>query len=260
MALMRISKLAFALGLGLFGCTADPIDAVRLSPQGRVSGMVAHWPFDGDTTTVTDRSRNGRNGTMTGGTIVADGRFGDALHLDTGNYVTVGNFPAEATSSWTVAVWVRIPDGPDAAVANIETIVSTEKIFEGGWELNVMPDLAGPRIEFGYWIGTPPGVNDPAYGYVKPSCQCIAPGVWTHIAGVVDADQKKVSIFHDGVLSVAVDMPRTIIPGNDFLYMGRWSNDLNRPLVAALDDIAIYNRALVKEEILELYGRPAVDP
>jgi hypothetical protein len=260
MALMRIARLAFALGLGLVGCTADPIDAVRLSPQGRVSGMVAHWPFDGDSTVVTDRSRNGRNGTMSGGAIASDGRFGDALHLESGNYVTVQNFPAETTPSWTVAGWVRIPDGPDAAAPNIETVLSTEKLFEGGWEVNILPDPAGPRVEFAYWVGTPPGVTDPAYGYIKPNCPCIVPGIWTHIAGVVDADQNKVSIFQNGALRIAVDMPRTIIPGNNFLYMGRWDNDPNRPLVAALDDIAIYNRALVPEEIVELSQRPAVDP
>jgi Concanavalin A-like lectin/glucanases superfamily len=260
MALMRFWPFVPVVGLCLVGCTADPIDAVTLSPKGRPNGMVAHWPFDGDTTGITDRSRNGRNGTMTGGAIAPDGRFGDALHLESGEYVTVDPFPAEATPSWTVAGWIRIPNAPDPAVTAIETVVSTEKLFEGGWELNLLADAAGPRIEFAYWVGLPSGVTDPAYGYIKPSCPCIVPAVWTHIAGVVDADQNKVSIYQNGALRVAVDMPRTIIPGNAFLYLGRWDNDLNRPLIAALDDIVIYNRALAPQEIVELYQQPVMDP
>ena len=254
----RALRLAIALLGALFGCSADPIQAVGLAPNGRQNGMVAHWPFDGDSGgIVTDHSQNGRDGAMTGGAIVATGRFGDALELASGDYVTVSGFPAQATSSWTVAAWVLIPT---TTVTSIETVLSTEKVFEGGWELNIMPDPTTPEVEFAYWIGTPNGVTDPAYGYVRPTCACIVPGTWTHLAGVVDDEHQSISVYSNGVLGITVAMPRTILPGNEYLYMGRWATNLDRPLAGALDDVVIYDRALDAEEIAELYTRPVVDP
>jgi hypothetical protein len=259
-AIHRALGALAALGalLSLAGCTADPIQAVGLATNGRQNGMVAHWPFDGDSDGgVRDHSENGRDGVMTGGAIVSTGHFGDALQLATGDYVTVSNFPAETTASWTVAAWVLLPN---ATVSTLETVLSTEKVFEGGWELNIMPDPTTPQIEFAYWIGLPAGVTDPAYGYVRSTCACIVPGAWTHLVGVVDADQQSISVYENGVQRVTIAMPRTILPGNDFLYMGRWVTDLERPLTGALDDVVIYNRALDSDEIAELYRQPVSDP
>ena len=55
-------------------------------------------------------------------------------------------------------------------------------------------------------------------------------------------------------------MPKSIGIGERTLYMGRWPQTPTRPLTGALDDVAIYARALVPEEIALLSRAQAPDP
>lgn len=243
-----------ALAAGLISaCGSGPIDAVGLAPGGLSMGLVAHWKFDeGADSTVHDSSGNGHDGNIHGSSWswLAQGRFSAALHLEQGDDVAVDGFP-NATEGWTVSAWVQIAS-KDVGMGDA-TVISTEDVFHGGWEMNLNALPTNLQYDFGYWTG--PGTFD--YAAYYPCTNCIRPDHWQHLAAVVDGAGKTLSFYLDGVLQGRREVPQAISPGVSTLYMGRWATtDPARLLVASLDDIAIWNRALVSEEIALLTQAP----
>jgi hypothetical protein len=241
--------LALIAALAQSACSPGPLDAIALAPTTLTNGMVAHWTFDdGAGTTVRDHSGNNRDGQLSGGTWITDGRFGGAVHLAAGDSMSAASFP-NATSSWTVSTWVRLTDS-SATTESYKTVVSTENM--GGWEINIDRAQATPGAHFGFWKG-------PAQGdYYGIDCYCMAFQRWTHIASVVDGDALTASLYVDGTLKASTAITRAISPGSPTLYVGRWINS-GRLLVGDVDDVVIYNRALVREEVVELGQAPPPD-
>jgi len=66
-------------------------------------------------------------------------------------------------------------------------------------------------------------------------------------------------MYVNGAPQTPVPVAGAIPLGDATLYMARWYAP-GRNLTGALDDVAIYSRALVAEEIALLASAPAVDP
>ena len=165
---MRAAACAVAIAW-LAGCGAGPLDAVTIDPRSLADGLVAHWSFDeGSGTVVGDRSGNGHDGQLTGGAWTTSGHFAGALTLSSGDHVTVPNFP-QATPGWTVSVWTRSTAEQLAvgAAEDGETILTTETVFEGGWQLHLDNRSGYERFDAAYWAGS--SAND----YVVVFCDCI---------------------------------------------------------------------------------------
>jgi hypothetical protein len=232
------------------GCGEAPLDAVGLPPRVLADGLVAHWTLDeGGGTTAGDRSGNGYDGQLSGGTWISDGRFGGGLRLAAGDAVAVPGFRA-ATPSWSVSLWIRISN-EQMAFNDDDTwtaILSTENIASAGWTVNIDKRLAQPRFVFSYWA--PPLTN-----YVGTECSCVETGGWLHWAAVVDVDGDRITLYRDGMVADQEIRPSDIVPGDSTLYFGRWNMD-GRFLNGDLDDIAIWQRALTPEEISVLTTQP----
>lgn len=237
------------------GCSNLPIDAVELSPATLGQGLVAHWRFDDAQGNVAfDSSGNLRDGTLTGGTWLSDGRFGGALGLGSGEYVTVNQFP-DATADYSVSAWVRIHEYTQdtSNLGQWGTIVSTEQGSTGGWEANVAHQNPSPGLNFGLWKGPNQGDYDSA------SCVCLQLNRWTQVAAVVEKGKSTLGLYVDGQLSETGPVTRGILPGNPDLTIGQWP-DGGRYLLGDVDDIAVWNRALVPAEVANLNGQPPPDP
>lgn len=248
-----LSIYAAALASSLLAaCGTGPIDAITLAPGGLSQDLVAHWTFDeGADSVVHDSSGNQHDGAINGSTWswLAQGRFGGALHLEQGDYVAVDNFP-NATEGLTVSAWVQIAS-KDVGTG-LATLISTEDVFHGGWEMNLSALPTDLQYDFGYWIG--PGLSD--YAYYR-CASCMRPDQWQHLAAVVDLAASTLSYYLDGVLQKRQQVPQGILPGVPTLYMGRWATtDPARLLVGSLDDIAIWSRALVSAEVALLTQAP----
>jgi hypothetical protein len=252
----------------LSACGTSPIDAIS------VAGLVAHWTFDeGTGSVVHDTSGKLPHDGAIGGTSwswLPQGRFGGALHLEQGDYVAVDNFPI-ATPDWTVSAWVQIAAKDVPTVdGTVATVISTEDLSRGGWEMNVMgptvlPTPKAAAYHFGFYTG--PGNFTYAAHY---ECSgCIHADQWQQLTAVVastpdgvvdggvDSGAATLSFYLDGVLQNRQQVLRTILPGTPTLYMGRWqSTDPPRLLVGSIDEIAIWSRALASEEILALNRAP----
>jgi hypothetical protein len=231
------------------GCDAGRLDAIDIAPDVLTTGLMAHYTFDeGSGTTVFDHSGNKRDGVLTGGAWIADGRFGGALHFDGKSLVTVPNFP-DAPSDFSVSTWVRSTDLPDDA--GYQTVVSTELVFDAGWQLNVVKMPGGAVLQGAFWDR----VID---NYTYYDCPCLPDEVWTHFVFVVDGSAQTFTVYINGKLESVVAAPASILPGSPSLLMGTWTRG-GRLLVGDLDDMAIYARALAQAEITLLDEGPPPD-
>jgi hypothetical protein len=254
--LIAVSLLAGAAAAAV-GCTDAHLNVVHIVPNSLEMGQVAHWTFD-DTggTTVLDSSGFERNGTlMTTGAATptrVEGQFGGALAFSDGAYMTVPGFP-QATESWSVSLWVRLPSG-DLGGTDYVTLISNETVFMGGWEMNVVPGAGNDLYHFAFWQGP----NDSDYAHYN--CSCVDRERWTHLVEVIDGQALTMRLYKDGVPRSAINVRQPIRPGQDTLYFGRWALDEMRGFNGALDDVAIYNRALVLHEVQALSKMPAPIP
>jgi concanavalin A-like lectin/glucanase superfamily protein len=252
---LLLPAVACCLAGAATGCTAGPIEIATLPTVSLSNGLVAHWRLDEDVGDVAnDSSGNGRTGFAAGPgwSWVPVGQFGAAMHFSGLDYLTVGGLP-RATPSYSVSAWVLIQANElGAPVANI---LSTEALG-GGWALFATLGAVQQTFVFRY-------ATNAVQGFVSASCTCVVPGVWTHLAAVVDADAvpPTATLYVGGVPTTALTGGATILPGSTVLDIAR-SAELSPtfPVTGALDDITIYARALVEEEVAELSIEPAPNP
>lgn len=230
------------------GCSEAPLDVVRLPPAALSNQLLAHWTLDDDTgSVVSDESGHGYDGKLVGGSWIADGRFGGGLRFGTGDSIAVADFP-DATSSWTVSLWIRMSAAQLADNGDtFTTILSTETLNAGGWEVNLDRQLDLPRFVFSYWA--PPLMN-----YVGTECSCVEAGGWHHIAAVVDASADRITLYHDGTVADQTTRPSDIPPGDSTVRFASWNMN-GRLFAGDLDDAAIWRRALSPQEVAMLSTR-----
>jgi len=241
----RASWLTVVLALGLAwfpGCGPGALNVVDAPALG--SGLVAYWSFDeGSGTTVPDHSGHAHDGTLTGGSWIPDGRFGGALYLSLGDYVTVPSFPA-ATSDWTVSAWVRY--GQADIGTDLSTIVTTEIPSTGGWELQGPVNAQTAELQFSY---------SRADGHYNTLICCqIQADMWMHVTAVVDANALTATLYQGEIARASLPVSGPILPGNDTLHIGieQIPTKLEWPFRGAVDEIRIYGRALGALEVKAL--------
>jgi hypothetical protein len=242
---------AAVAGALLFGCGPTYIDATGLGPTTLGTGLVAHYAFDEtEGTTAADDSGNRRDGSVSGATFRNDGRFGGALHFEPGDGVTVQSFPY-ATPSWTFSGWLRIGE-EDVASDDFGTVVSTELYDQGGWQWQTRSRSEGIYWTFAYSLAS-------GFVYAHYECVCFELGRWSHATVVVDQPRSLLSFYVDGALAHSTDLPGLIRRGTSDLLMGKWAGE-GRLFSGAIDDVSIYDRALLPAEVAELHVRPPVPP
>jgi hypothetical protein len=261
LAPMLVATLATTLAGG-GGCTPGPVGVASLPTDTLTNGLLAHWTFDeGLGLTVNDSSGNGRDGSIFGSNSnwEPQGKFGGALHFGGADQVTVPGFP-QATPTFTVSAWLDVATtdlGPN--VQSLGALLSNETL-NGGWGTYLSmptPPPGGPggdpSYDFVYNVGPP-------QNYAHNQCTCFTTDSWIHLAWVVDAPAGLLTLYVNGTPQTVIDVPRAIAPGGTTLFMGRWPAPVLGPqrfLVGALDDIAIWTRALAREEIGLLGVAPA---
>jgi hypothetical protein len=229
--------------LACSGCTPGRLDAIDVAPSAMNLELMAHYTFDeGNGTTVFDHSGNRRDGTIAdAGTWITDGRFAGALHLDGNGYVNVPAFP-DAPPSFSVAAWFRTAD--PTSDAGLQSIASTEYLFDAGWEVNVYKQTDGGRLQAAFF-------DRDASTYTYLDCWCLPSKVWTHFAFVVDGNAHTLTLYTNGRVTSTRSAPDPILPGTPSLVIGAWAQT-GRLLVGDVDDIVVYGRALAAAEVAAL--------
>ena len=247
----RFAIASAAAGLvACLACSPGPIEVATLASGTLANGLVAYWPLDeGIGTLANDDSGNGRNGFIVGPGWTS-GQFGQALHFSGSSYMSAGGIPFPP-ASYSVSAWALIQ--PYELTPPIANMISTETQI-GGWALYALLSQTGWSYVFRFY-----GPNAPQ-GYWSVSAPLVT-GSWVHLAAVVDGDASTLTLFVNGAAADTVTTTSAILPGSPTLYLAR-SASLNPPfeLTGALDDVAIYSRALADAEVAQLGKGPALQP
>jgi len=243
--------------VGLLGCQPRVIDALALAgdaaaggaPSGGApaSGALAYYGFnEGTGYSVHDDSGHGHNGRLLSGAWTEAGRFGSAIRFDLPDAgadggILVDPFP-QPVRDWSVSFWLLVQT---SELTELSTVLSNEVVFAGGWEVNLQPkDPTLGNLEFAFWVGD---------RYAAASCDCVVLGAWTHIVAAVDGSALTIQLFQDGVAAAPAPAGGAFLPGNPYLYMGRWGG-AGRPLVGVLDEVAIFDRTLLSADVAQLFA------
>ena len=213
-----------------------------------VEGVVAYWRFENN---ADDASASGYDATGVNGPAYEGGKLGQAIRLDApahpdGQYLTVAT-PAMVPAPWTVSVWVNKQGPPQAYNAS--------GLLDGGYnpdlDYNQQTTWFGLRLEQ-YASGTPPEVGMTRYGANGHNASwdySLPTGAWVHLVFIgTDAGA---TLYADGISQGVLAEPASDPVWID--WIGK-THSYNCPADAILDELAIWDRALTQEEVLELWN------
>ena len=191
------------------------------------TGMVNWWDGQGDTTDTFGPL----TGVAHGNFFYAPGQPGFGFHFDgSTSYLTTG--AASLAVPWTLSLWVNRQNSPNTSAA----------LLSDGTYSFKLEQYNGTRA-----IGiTRFGVADYNLGYVVPQ------NTWTHVAMV--GTSGGTALYINGALQTSVTnsepLPRAYL-GVSYLTSNGAITDY---LLATLDEVATFNRALSAGEISAIYA------
>ena len=212
--------------------------------------LVLYLMFDeGQGDDVTDFSLYQNHGFTEGNPKWVAGRFGTALELDgSGDTVKIAHADSlNITTAVTLEMWVKVAtSGGDSNQAGIE-----KGIWETG-EYSLYPVYGGNTLA--QFNDLPEGCDDENIG------RSIRDNQWHHLAGVWDGE--KIYLYIDAKLDKSASCKGELATNTKDLYIGSRAGN-ERFLIATVDEVRIYNRALTAEEIrrdMETSAVPFVSP
>jgi len=210
------------------------------------SGLVAHYPFDGD---ASDVSGNGNNGTVMGGGTFTTDRFGNpngAFSSTTTSYVNIPDSASlDLQSAFTLSAWFKM----DAVIHAYSALISKDYataysigIDSGG--NGICPAPSGTVRKMRLYVGPYPSVV-----YFNSDFSC---NTWYHVAVTFDDSANQAQLYVDGNLVDTQAMTLSPLINTSPLGIGKDGVHTDR-FVGAIDDVRIYNRVLTSSEIAQLY-------
>lgn len=223
------------------------------------TGLVAHWPFNSNTS---DISGNGHNGTPNNITYTAGiaGNPGTAAVFNgTSSYITVGYKPDLNLNKYTIAAIIK-PMGYYSGICQVNAI-----LWRG---VQYTPSMYGlcffdnPYDQSCYFADTANNVfsafagNNNGNGSQWQSAQKVVTNTWFKVIAVYQHDT--IRMYVNGILASTYEVTSGPMGTSaDSLFIGASYNGTtgNWPywLNGVLDDLRIYNRALNDSEITH-YG------
>jgi hypothetical protein len=214
------------------------VSAPVVAPAGLHEGLVAYWPCDGN---AKDASGNGNNGVLHGAIPTPDrnGKSDGALWFDGRSTVRVADSASlrDVTNAFTVAAWVKY-DKPC-------TIVDS-------WVTTLSKGTEGRQFGLNFNL-TAPAANNTEIGLFQHAAFRAFPekGVWTHVAATFDANGRSTA-YVNGKAVGTWSSPRLLSVNREELVIGADPHGDAEYLFGALDDVAVWNRALSAEEVAKL--------
>ena len=213
------------------------------------TGLIAHWPFDGD---AQDASGNGNHGAPNVNMVLCPDRFGN---------------PDSAYDFNGTNSWIHVPNSASLASPSTQ-VTMTAWINNEGWSLvgqtynPILVKATSTTNAFMYRIivtqgGLSAAVNSWNTGY--GSSYIFDFDQWYFVASVYDAGT--VSNYLNGALLDSGPAGASAMTQDTRdMYIGACTPGILEVFNGKLDDIRIYDRALTPEDIAELYGPTATRP
>ena len=198
--------------------------------------LVAYWSFDEDFEDILeDLSGTGNHGQINGKPEWVDGKFGKAMEFDgVDDFVLVPNHESynfTKDDSFSISLWINYETKGDWS--------GPMQKFNGGYPFKVEVDTSN-ILYFGVYDGTNfPRVN---IGDVN--------GEWHHCVFMKDPDN--LYAYLDGAPVAEAQNTITAETANAAdLYIGARTPGNTITYIGMLDEIAIYNRLLTEDEIIQ---------
>lgn len=145
--------------------------------------------------------------------------------------------------------YVEVPDHDDLRLTDAITLLGWVKKDEPGQGLDIVGKDDGARRDYNIHV---PGANNSGKTYLSGTTAAgstvITDGQWHHVAGTWDGSEIKLYIdgVEEGTAAFAGPISTSDVPVK-IGFRGSGS-----PLRAVVDEIAIFNRALTKDEINDI--------
>jgi len=195
------------------------------------SGLVLYLPFDGNTKDV---SGNGNDGVLKGNEKWIDGKFGKAMEFDGATYVEVADKPNsgfDGVPGLTIELWVKINEHHDNGI--VVKLTTAGVAWPCSYNLETWSD------KLAYF-----DINSDIGKYATSDYPL---DQWFHLAGVFNG--KEDQIYVNGELKNSNPRSEKIVPDGDLpVYIGCVMPG-QYFFKGALDDLAIYSKALTQQEI-----------
>ena len=204
-------------------------------------GLVLHYSFDEEGTSVTDRSGSGNHGTVHGATWTDGGKVGGAYAFDgKDDYIDGGARASLDLKRMTILAWVYVDsDAPENSCAWV-----------------VKGQIGGSGLDYGMQLYKAHSLwfyADGASRYSGTGCGK-QKGRWVHVAATYDG-KGTANVFANGRLLTSLyysSVKLGAVPERGYsLKIGRWSSQTLR---GKMDEVMIYNRVLSDHEIAQVYG------
>ncbi|WP_164821530.1 LamG domain-containing protein [Paenibacillus koleovorans] len=213
------------------------------------SGLMLHWKMNESSgTTAADASGNGYTGTVANGALWASGVVGNAISLDgTNDYVSRADSssqPLDGMSAMTLSAWVNFAQLPPTGKY---AVVAGKDISGASYRLTVN---ASGSLTFA--VAT---VNNGWYttGTTATASTRLAANAWYLVSGSYDGTVVRIYVNGklDGTGSSAIS--GAIFNSASDFHVGRSSAANIDYLNGKVDEVRLYNRALLESELLQLY-------
>ena len=220
----------------LAGERATPVDP-------GTDGLAAFYAFEND---VLDGSGNSNDGTIVGAPTFVDGLagYGMAMEFDGESYVDVGSDASlDITGPISMGIWIRPgADDPEGQGTEAAVMAKADSAGSPPWSWQVRYGWNSPQPYMAFTFNTSPR----AWAYVGKNLEL---DEWAHIACSHDGATLKCYLNGEQTdstpMGAITSSPTPVLIGSD-----GWRSDW----IGALDEVAIYNRALSDGEIRYLAG------
>nr|WP_225953849.1 LamG-like jellyroll fold domain-containing protein [Kibdelosporangium phytohabitans] len=205
-------------------------------------GPKSLWPLDGHTRD--DAEVGDRDATLHGGATWTDaGAVGSAVQLDGVNgYLSAPNSVLTG-ASFSVSAWVKLdPQHPDANATAVSQIGASLPGFQLSW-------LRGNSWGFGM-IRSALDVNS---DFASSPAGAPQPGAWTHLTGVYDATVRTLRLYVNGTLVGTAQRTANDRSVGGEIHIGA-AGLVGQRWKGAVDEVRVYDRALVGSEVRALVG------
>ncbi len=224
-------------------------------------GLIAFYPFRGN---ANDASGNGNNGTAYEAILTTNisGSPNSAYSFNgISSYIQVPDSASlESTNAVSVSLWFNqqsLPPGQFACLLYKANSTVTSGFADRSYSLWVTP--GGGEIHF-----TSTATGAASQTAIYTSSGLFGLNQWVHVVGIVDASNQQMSVYVNGNLVGTAAYPsKSILSGNYPLRIGSYVNYSGGDQAGfngLIADVRIYNRALSRTEVQQLYSLPESFP
>jgi hypothetical protein len=210
-------------------------------------GLLGYWPFNGN---ANDETGNGHDGIVYGATLTSD-RFGNpnsAYRFDgADDYIDIMNASDFGfnNESFSVSVWALVIENRPVYETFVGLGSDARQHHISKW-----------RFGHAFYTEFDHGPSQVSYAPEGG----LQTDTWYHLVSVVNMESGNMEFYGDGILRGTNTLIDFDFSSNTVLRFGvrgdLYTGAYGDYLLGVVDDVRIYNRALIAEEITQLYLIP----